>query len=546
MNLKAKNSRKENIKSEIKQTFQLTRLQLMNLYGMNVILHTKDKKKKRNSLFLALAYLILFVMAGFLMGGLAAGYIALGLADALPALFVFMSSLFIVALTMFRAGSILFQKNFYEMLCALPMRHRTIVISRFVRMYVENLLLTMIIMGSGLAVYGWHIRPKVSVYLMGGAVTLICPLIPITLAAILGTVITAITSRMKHKSVITSILMVGLVIIYMLTLSRISNMDESLILGILLNFSLTVMKLLGSIYPPAVWFGKAILQADILQFLFGAAVSILLASAAVTVISGKYQWICSGLFSTSAKHEYQIRQMTKHSVLKSLYKRELKRYFASSIYVMNTIIGPVMAVILAVAVCMADWSMIEVMTELLEFPVDIRSGIPFLIAGIFSMMPVTASSISMEGKEWWIIKCLPVKTKDLINSKLLLNLSLDLPFFLTAEILLMIAVRPNAMELLWLVLIPLILIPFGCVLGLAVNLRFPVFDWENEAYVVKQSTSAFLGGICGFLLVLVCAVPGVLLNGIYQNLWNTVVCAGFAGGTWRMYHRICKVKLEKI
>lgn len=534
------------LQNEIKMTLRLTKLQLTNLYGMNVIRYTKDKKAKRNALFLALAYGILLVMAGVLLGGLAAGYLSFGLADALPALFVFMSSLLILMLTMFRAGSIVFQKNFYEMLCALPVSQNAIVISRFLRLYVENLILSLVIMGSGLAVYGWQIRPHAAVYLMWAVTALVLPIIPIVLAVLLGTVIAAVSSRMKHKSIITSVLMIGLVVSYMFAVSKFAKMDERLIFGMLLNISRTVMNIVHSIYPPAVWFGKAILQADLLQFLTGTAVSIMILAAAVLMISWRYHWICSGLFGTSAKHEYQITKMTRHSVLKSLYKREMKRYFASSVYVMNTIIGPIMAVVLSVAVFMADWDMIEMMTGIMIGAVDIHSGIPFLIAGIFCMMPTTASAISMEGKEWWIIKSLPVKTKDVINSKLLLNLSLDLPFYLVSEILLIAAIKPNGLYLLWMILIPMILILFGCVMGLTVNLRLPVFDWENEAYVVKQSASAFLGGICSFLLILICAIPGVLLKGMYQNLWNIVVCVGFAGVTWCLYRRICKVKLEKL
>lgn len=534
------------LQNEINQTLRMTKIQLTNLYGMNVIRYTKDKKAKRNALFLTLAYAILFVMAGVLVGELTAGYIAFGLADALPALLVFMSSFMILMLTVFRAGGVLYQQNFYEMLCALPVSQRAIVISRLIRLYVENLILSFIIIGSGLGVYGWQTRPKVTVYFIGIAAAAVLPVIPIILAVLLGTVIAAISSRMKHKSLITSVLMIGLVVAYMFMITRFSKIDESMLLGMLLNISGTVMNIIHSIYPPAVWFGNAILQADLLQFLTGTVVSMIALAAAVWGISQRYYWICRGLFSTSAKHEYQITQMTRHSVLKSLYKREMKRYFASSVYVMNTIIGPVMAVIFAAAMFTVDLDMIEIMSGFMSLPVDIRSGIPFLIAGIFSMMPTTASAISMEGKEWWIIKSLPVKTKDVINSKLLLNLSLDVPFYLAAELLLVIAIKPNAMELLWLVLIPMILIPSGCVMGLAVNLKLPVFHWENEAYVVKQSASAFLGGICSFLLILICAIPGVLLSGVYQNGWNMAVCVGFAGVTWWLYRRICKVQLEKL
>ena len=35
------------------------------------------------------------------------------------------------------------------------------------------------------------------------------------------------------------------------------------------------------------------------------------------------------------------------------------------------------------------------------------------------------------------------------------------------------------------------------------NLKLPVFDWDNEVFVVKQSASALVGGVVPFLVMLI-------------------------------------------
>ena len=161
-------------------------------------------------------------------------------------------------------------------------------------------------------------------------------------------------------------------------------------------------------------------------------------------------------------------------------------------------------------------------------------------------MPITSSAISLEGKEWWIIKSLPVKTKDLLDSKLLLNLSIILPFWLVSEVLFIIALKPDVMELFWLMVIPIVMIVFCCVFGLAVNLKMPVFDWENEVAVIKQSASSFIGGILGFLIVLLCAVPTIICPEKYDNMAKSIICIAVALVTGYMYQKNNRVNLQEL
>lgn len=130
----------------IKQIYSLTKLQLQNVYGINVFRHTKDKTEKRKKLALAIVYVWLIVLVAGYVGGLTYGYCYLGLSEMVPAYLIMISSIVILFFSVFKAGNVIFQRNAYDILASLPIRQSAIVVSRFLRMYVENLLLASVLM----------------------------------------------------------------------------------------------------------------------------------------------------------------------------------------------------------------------------------------------------------------------------------------------------------------------------------------------------------------------------------------------------------------
>ena len=523
-----------------KQIYNLTKLQLKKLYGINEWRYCKDKNEKRKKTFLAIAYLVVAIMMAFYIGAMAWGYTVMGLAEILPAYLIMLSSLIILAFSVFKAGSIIFQKNAYDMLISLPVTQIAIVVSRFLYMYIENILLVFIVMIPAMIVYGVMMQPGILFYLIGTIVTLFIPLIPITIATVIGGGITAIASRMKHKNLANTVLSVLLVVVIMAMSSKMSTMEEAVSLEELQKVLEIMLVLIGRIYPPAVWLGNAMLTGDFMLCCLCVAGGLAVFVFVIAVVAMNFEWICRGLYSTNAKHDYQMGDLKHNTVLAALYKRELKRYFSSSVYVTNTIIGPVMAVLFSVGMLVAGEEQMQVF---LELPFDLRGMIPFALASIFGIMPITCTSISMEGKEWWIIKSLPVKTKDILDSKLLLNLSVAFPFWVVSEVLMVIAIKPNVMELFWLFVIPVVMILFSTVFGITVNLKMPVFTWENEVTIVKQSGSAFFGGIGGFLIILLCAIPVLIAPVKYVNLVKLLICLLVIGVTWFLYKSNNKVNL---
>uniref|UniRef100_UPI004057028B hypothetical protein n=1 Tax=Acetatifactor sp. TaxID=1872090 RepID=UPI004057028B len=525
-----------------KQIRILTKLELCNLFGMNVYRHIKDKTAKKKAFFLLAVYGILILLLWGYMGGLSYGLYFLGLAKLIPAYLITIASLLIFFLGIFKAGSIIFQPNGYDILCSLPVTRTAVVVSRFLRMYVENLALGAAVLLPGIMVYAWFETPSLSFYITAVPGILFLPLLPLTAATFIGALITGISSRMKHKSLVSSGLCMLVILAIMLGCSQLASLESTLNMDMLKELSVTISTLLEQLYPPAAWLGNAIVAGDFIACLSCCGLFFVLFTVVVALIAANFHSICRMLYSTTAKHNYKMETLTQNSILVALCKRELKRYFSSSVYVTNTIIGPIMGTIAAGAFLFVD---MESITKALPISLNLQPAIPIFMASVFCMMTTTATSISMEGKNWWIVRTLPLSTKQILDAKIAMNLILVLPFYLIAEVLLCIALKPGGLAFLWQLTLPAIIICFSCVYGITINLIFPVLNWDNETSVVKQSASSLIGGMGGFLFALLCAVPVMLVPESYSHLVRLGIGILFSVLTLILYRKNNLTKLPE-
>lgn len=520
----------------------LTRTKLHNFFGLNVLRFSRDKRVKRRAELLTVLYIFLAVILAVYVGALSYGLCLLSLEEVVPAYLITISSLLIFFFGIFKAGGTIFKKEGYDILSSLPVTQSAIVISRFLRLYMENLLFAFAVAAPGLAVYIWFVKPGGAFFLFGLWGILLVPALPIVGAILIGALITALASRMKYKSLVISGLSILAVLAIFLGSSRLSAMEGEIDMEMLKNFSGVVFSVLERIYPPAVWLGRAMADMDLGKILLCTAAFAGICVAAIVLIASRFHGICRNLYGTSAKHNYQMRNLKKDSVRKALVIREIKRYFSSGTYVTNTIIGPVMGTIFAGAVLVTGMDRVK---ELFPVPVDIGAYIPFVLAGIFCMMNTTCVSVSMEGKNWWIVNSLPLSAKSVLDAKILMNLIVMLPFYLIAEVMLSIALRPALPDQIWLLLIPVVMILFSCVFGVTVNLHFPVFTWESEVSVVKQSAASMLGGLGGMLLAIAFIVVNTVVPGS-SALLKAVCCIAALLVTAFLYRRNNRVNLQEL
>ena len=273
--------------------------------------------------------------------------------------------------------------------------------------------------------------------------------------------------------------------------------------------------------------------AGLLLFGFGSAVLLFLT---VLAVGCRFFAITAKLAPTAAHREYRMERLTSRSSMTALVSKEAKRYFSCGIYVSNTIIGAVLTV--ALAVSFGFFEPAELVEKLGNLPMELHpeAAVPFLFGIVIAMMSITASSVSMEGKNWWIVKSLPVREQDIINAKLVFSLLVWAPFYVAAEIILWFTLGAGFAGRLLLLTVPAAYIVFSSVWGLFCNLHFPKFHWETPAEVVKQSAAAGLAmlGVVAAVIptVVMCVVPKA-----YAHITGFAALALLLAAAWLLHRK---------
>lgn len=532
-----------------KQIMLLTKLQSCNLGGLNQLKYGKDKKQKNRLILLAVTYLILGIFLAFYSGAVAYGCVLMGMADIVPAYVLAVVSLLILFFTMFKAGSILFNMNTYEMMISLPVSPAAIVISRFFSMYLQNVVLGMVVMIPSAVVAGIMTNAGIGYYLLMLVGTLLMPFLPMTIATAAGAVITAISSRMKHKNLVTIILTIGLtvgILVLSFALPGSSGMyDGSLIItqDMLQELGTIAKEQIYGIYPPARLFTAGVVEGSLSAFLEFAVLSLGCFLVLAALVQWKFVSICSALYARSAGKNYQMQELSQSRPLIALYQKEMKRYFASSIYVLNTMIGYLLMVVFAVALFVTG---VDEMEGILQMPGIVTKAVPLVMALMCSFTSTTVSSISMEGKQWWIARSLPFSTRQLLDSKIMVNLTIALSCYLLSEVFLFLALKVSFLEGVWMLLVPLVYIFFMSVAGLTINCKMPVFQWESETVAVKQGGALFVAILVGFASVLVPMILVLFVSGIAVHLVMCITVVVIGGATWFLYLKNNLIDLRTI
>ncbi len=493
----------------------LTKLQLSSLFGINQILHmTNAEEKKRGkralgtlvAMVFALGYLSIFYSVM-----LANAFSLINMLPTLLGLMALATSLLILVFSIFETKGVLFGFGDYDIVMSWPVSIRAVATSRVFSMYVNNAVYALLLLLPAGVIYAIKASPAGWYYPLFFVLMLLIPALPTIIGALLGTLLTVATARMKKSNLMGILAQLALVLGIMVFSMRtnLSIADPSKIAGSA-DFMAAMIK---STYPPALWFQDALTTGSPLSILWLALLSVVSIGTLLLWLGGNFIAINSRIKSKPAGETFVMRRQVRSNRLPALYKRELGRYFSSSLYVVNTAFSYVMLFAAGVALLLKADEVLKYL-EMPELP-SLQLFIPFFLGWIVSMGTTTASSISMEGKSLWIIKSLPVSAREWFTSKLMVTLVMAIPSILVSSTLIVIGLKPGLMNAIWMYIIPLVYaFAFG-VFGLWLNIRMPRLDWKTEAEVVKQGASTmvcvFTGMGVGFAPAIVAGLTGSAL-----------------------------------
>lgn len=470
------------------------------LFGVNKLLHSKEKNAKvKLALYTALA---LFVIASVMMtaGGycylMIGSFSAIGQASLTLLVMLAMSCLMCAFATMYKASGVLIMFEDYDLQMSLPIPSRVVALSRLLIEYLLNLAISLIVMLPAICVYGWFERPDFGFYIAFLGVLLTSPMIPIVLASVVGVLIARVSRRTRASKYVNIALSMTAFLVYMFAVTRM-NSEE-----VMVSFATGLYDKVSAVYPPLKLYQAYLLNRDVGALALFMVISVAVFAAAGVWFGFRMKHVHSAMISGGARGKYRMRTLRATTALKALYRREMGRYFASSLYVMNTAIGLVMSLAAVIALAVAKDSLIGGMGLTQEMIGAFLPALPFGLSMLLATCCTTGSSVSLEGKRLWITKTIPVSAMDVFHAKLMVNAVLVYPLCVIEPIILAVIFKTNFAFTLLMLLLPAAYASLTMLLGLVMNLKMPNFEWKNEATVIKQSLPSGLPMLFVFPLTL--------------------------------------------
>lgn len=480
----------------------LLRVNALNIFNINRLRHAADKKEKTKAVWT----LIGFTLVGLMIAGQMGMYSyvlasALNGMDALPIMpgyIVMSASLVIIFTTVYKSAGTLFGFRDYDALMSLPIPTSTVVLSRILMLYGTNLFFSAFVMLPAGIVYAVFAQPPLAFYPVFLLCYLAMPMLPSVIACIAGFLIAAISARFKHKNiaaVIAGLAAVVLLMVLSFGMPRAAQ-DPSKVISVIT----LVSEAMSRVYPPSVWFTNA-LQLDVGSIVLYLGVSLAAFMLLNFAVGFGFKRINTALSGIRTLSKYRIGELKTSSPVQALYQKEIRRYFASALYVTNTAVGVILLLLASGALFIMGPEKLQAYMPIPDLSNALSDYAPFAISLFISLSVTTAVSISIEGKHLWILKSIPVQAKDIFRAKALVNLTLAVPGVLIGSALTAFALKTSALQTLFLFLMPLAYALVTTYLGIAVNLAFPKFDWTSETQIIKQGTAVMISVFGNFALV---------------------------------------------
>lgn len=512
----------------------LMKLRYLNFWRINELKHGTDPKVKKQLVVTVVVYSILILLLGFYAVMFFMALARIGMTDAVTPLAYSASTVIIFIFSLFRAASVLYDKNSFNILVPMPIKKTAIVAERFLSMYIEDFLFGLVIMGISFIVTAMNTALTASYVLTTIVATILLPLFPLTVSAILGSVVSAIGGRLKHKNAVRTILS----LLFCFAAIGLNFYTNGLSGEQLDGLFGSVAKAINGAFLSE-FFSKSA-NGDFLPFAMLLLGEVAL-FALLLFIAGKFfVAISTSITESYSGRKFKKRGMKGNSSFAALLKREIKMYFSSSVYVVNTVMGSILCVVGCVAAIIFKGKIDEFFASISASPVLLAVVAVYML----TLMPASSSSISLEGKYLYILKTMPVKDKEVYNGKLAVSFIILLPGLVASAVILPILFAKNVFDILAFVLIPVSAVLVSVVSGLKIGQRHYNIKWKYEAEVVKNGASTLLGLLVGIALTIV----SFLLVFFIKPVWigTTLITVASLIFSGLMYKSITKTPLSTI
>ena len=482
----------------------MSNLKILLKNNFAILLGRLQGKKNRKSTTTAISLLILGIIGIFALYSLQSwsmfkglGSMGLGKLCVFHGIITTLTTLLIIGIMRVTGKT---KTNDSDFLLSLPIKKRDIIISKLINKYLFDLFFSTLLLLPFIVMYEITAVNFSAMVLIFGCITVfILPLLSVGVSQIMEFIVVRLFNKIKYGNVLKS-LIPTLVYIALLTLMIIKTSGYG-----------TVQFESMEAYFQDRWFSN-----QVLSFIFDQSWLSILVVLSITLVPAiigilLYINIFGKNFGIYSNKKTSIELNKKQSPFYHLLKKEIKLYFSTPAYLVNTIIGPIL--ILIISIVGASGGLNTLLGSLsLSFPEkDFFYLFIVLINFCIAMTCISCVSISLEGKTFWFLQVLPVSTNQIFLSKLCVPLLIVSPTLLISAISAGIMFH-NFISAFIVFGISFLFLLINDISGLLINLWLPKLNWENETQVVKQSLSVLLAMVLNTIIAFIPVVIYLLFN----------------------------------
>ena len=463
--------------------FRLLKINYINNFGLNALINKKIAKEDKSKSIKSFGMMLVIAISVIIMATVYAEIIGEALAQInlvhlLPMVASLITVIITFMLSIFKADGTIFGSKDLDFLLSLPLSLRTILASKLIELLSLNIGISALVMIPSTIVYYIKSTASISCFLYMIVGIVILPLIPIILASIVAFILNIMSSKFRFSKIIYSIGMIGVIIVIF-----IGSLKAQDFMSYLMMNASSIENIFEKAYIPSAWFASSLINGNVGDLLKFIAISIVPFILFVFIFSRSFKKINSNLGESYQKSNYKISKLKQKGMYQTLLNKEFKRYFASTSYVFNTLGITAMLVIMSVVSVFSGDEVLGMISK------GAGRVIVLAVAAMFGMASTTPSSISIEGKNLWILKSLPIDIKDIFKAKVSMSLILSIPAIVISSLIISFGLSLSIIDTIFIIVFASVYNVFMAISGLFINILYPKFDWKQEIQAVKNTIS---------------------------------------------------------
>ncbi len=496
----------------------------------------RRKGKHGVGMMLLFAVLYLYVMLvicgmmGILFDSLAAPYHAMGLDWLYFAMAGLMALGFSVLGSVFSTQSQLYDAKDNDLLLAMPVRPWMILLSRMIPLLALNLLFASLVMGPAVVVYAVEIGVAVPQILSQLAAVLAITVLAQAVACFLGWLLHLLLSKM-NKSVASMLYMVVFFVLYFTLYSQAGDILNAMAQG-----GEAIADTMRTWVWPLYAMGRGCLG-NLLPLLAFAAVCGAVFAVVYGILTVTFFRTATMRQASKKRRKLDLRHGSARTPMQALVGKECRKFLGCPVYLTNTGMGVILTAALPVLGLVFQTQILDFIEMLSMTGSEMALVVCAVLTFSCSSIVISTPSVSLEGKNIWILKSMPVSPDKILLAKLRFHCILSVPVAAVAGLVLCAAFGGTVLDIALCAVVPALTCVLCGFLGMVTGLRWARLDYISEAYPCKQSAAILITtfGMMGLPVVFGLLYGLVLAQWMEPAVFLIVTAAVLAAACFGLY-----------